>query len=99
MSACAMENGDPESLRKCSCDDTEEAAAAAPSNRSVSPTSSFQKEQRKSRISLTSLGWNLRRGRSVNLTCKRSKKTSNPGSTSFGSQSKLLLLFFIFNRC
>lgn len=97
MSACAMENGDPAHLHKCSCDDNEEAAAAAPSNRSVSPTCSFQKEQRKSKISLTSLGWNLRRGRSVNLTSKRSKKSSNPSSTLFGSQSKLLVLLFILN--
>ncbi|KAL3284533.1 hypothetical protein HHI36_018691 [Cryptolaemus montrouzieri] len=80
--------GSESSIDKCSCDRGDKSPESDSSN-SESP-SGFK--LKKSRISLPSLGFNLRRGRSLNFTAKKNRKSpsdeengaaiSNGGSSS-----------------
>lgn len=65
VGACSSSND------KCTCED-DKSKRTPPGDNELVP------KERKSKISFTSFGLNLRRGRSLNLTGKRSKKSAPP---------------------
>lgn len=71
------------SIERCSCDETEISQES-----DTSSNDSPQTKDKKTKLSLASLGLNLRRGRSLHFT-KRTKKTQDPitPETSSGSSS------------
>ncbi|XP_044756829.1 suppressor of cytokine signaling 5-like isoform X2 [Coccinella septempunctata] len=80
-------SGSDSSIDKCSCD---RGYRSQESDSSSSDSPSAPKTK-KSRISLPSLGFNLRRGRSLNFTGKKSKKspTSDENNSSSSGNSSL----------
>lgn len=78
-----MNSNSSSSLEKCACDEAESTQDSDSSNNAESPAA----KEKKSKISLTSLGFNLRRGRSSHFSSKRTKKDQNSPTNETSSSS------------
>lgn len=82
-----MNSSSSSSIEKCACDEAESTQDSDSSNSGESPAA----KEKKSKISLTSLGFNLRRGRSSHFSSKRTKKDQNSPTNETSSSSGLTL--------
>lgn len=77
-----MNSNSNSSIEKCSCDETESDTSANDSPQS--------KDKKSTKLSLSSLGLNLRRGRSMHFA-RRTKKTQEPSTSETPSSSVAVL--------